>query len=131
VRWSNPILNTSFCLFIIFLVAAHELSNVGLRLVEKYRRERLQLVGWVEMLSADKTEYHWSAPQGAFAPRSKHWLTILKDKTASPIQRRKAQHGQQERPRNHADTMSRSKELPPPRKLPKALRESLSAFNGS
>ena len=48
---------------------------------EGYQRERLTLAAWVEMLSGNPSEYHWSVPAGQpFAPESKRWVAIFKNK---------------------------------------------------
>ncbi|MGD0650978.1 MAG: glycosyltransferase family 39 protein [Verrucomicrobiia bacterium] len=51
---------------------------------EKYQQEHLQLVGLVDILSANRTEYRWLSPQGPVTPpRSEYWLTILKNRLPS------------------------------------------------
>jgi hypothetical protein len=50
----------------------------------QYQQEHLQIVGLVETLSADRTEYRWFGPQEPVAlPRSDHWIAILKNRFPS------------------------------------------------
>jgi hypothetical protein len=51
---------------------------------EEYQQERLQLVGLVDILSADRTEYRWFSPQEPVTPpRSACWLAIFKNRLPS------------------------------------------------
>jgi hypothetical protein len=51
---------------------------------EKYRQERLQLVGTVEILSRNETLYRWFAPQDAGPSlSSKYWLAIFRNRSTN------------------------------------------------
>jgi hypothetical protein len=48
---------------------------------KKYQQEHLQLVGLVDILSADRTEYRWVSPQEPSpSPRTDYWLAIFKNR---------------------------------------------------
>jgi hypothetical protein len=50
---------------------------------DRYRQERLQLVGLAEILSDHRTEYRWLGPQDTgIEPRSANWLAIFKNRSA-------------------------------------------------
>ena len=49
-----------------------------------YQQERLQMVGLVEILSANRTQYRWFSPQEPVAPlRTDVWLAIFKNRFPS------------------------------------------------
>ncbi len=51
---------------------------------EQYQQERLQMVGLVEILSLNRTEYRWFGPQEPVAvPRSDCWIAIYKNRFPS------------------------------------------------
>jgi hypothetical protein len=54
---------------------------------DKYRQERLQLVGVTEIPPGQPTEYRWFGPQDAvIEPRSAFWLAIFKSRSANENQ---------------------------------------------
>jgi Dolichyl-phosphate-mannose-protein mannosyltransferase len=54
---------------------------------EKYRQERLQLVGTVEILPDGQSQYRWFDPQTTLPSlSSQYWVAIFKNRTAAQIQ---------------------------------------------
>ncbi len=50
----------------------------------KYQQEHLQMVGLVEIMAPDRTEYRWFGPQEtAGPPRTDNWLAIFKNRSPS------------------------------------------------